>query len=164
MHNKRCCASVCGFKTLRDSFFASELFSLASRMMWLLRTCIKSLKKSTLTRCAYLDIPLRAAGKRGVGWGFLSIWKYKTKRSFRVSVCFATLVSTSEAKRSSVTYRLCPLFFVYFRSCLAHLTFNPLLFLESFPRLLAQIGMVRRFSFGRRSPPAGLVLCVDPGV
>lgn len=50
-------------------------------------TRIRSRKKSTLTRWAYLEMPWRATGSSGVGTGFFSMRKYRTKRSFRVSVC-----------------------------------------------------------------------------
>jgi len=35
----------------------------------------RSRKKSTLTRCENLEIPCSAAGRSGVGYGFLRIWK-----------------------------------------------------------------------------------------
>jgi hypothetical protein len=52
-----------------------------------LSTCIRSLKKSMLTRCAYFAMPWSAAGSNSVGAGFFRIRKYNTNRSFNVSVC-----------------------------------------------------------------------------
>lgn len=58
-----------------------------SLVMSSLRTFIRSLKKSMLTRWANREMPCSAEGSRGVGCGDFRILKYRTKRSFRVSVC-----------------------------------------------------------------------------
>lgn len=61
--------------------------SVVSMLIKSFKTCIRSLKKSILTKWANLAIPERAAGRRFVGVGLFKIRKYKAKRSFRVSVC-----------------------------------------------------------------------------
>jgi len=54
----------------RSAIAASSSMAIRS-----LSTFIRSLKKSMFTRCANLDIPDNAAGRRGVGVGFFNIRK-----------------------------------------------------------------------------------------
>lgn len=83
MHCNRCRVKL---RSLGAGSTASSP-SLVSNEVKSFSACKRSRKKSILTKCANFAMPVRAAGRSGLGRVFFNTRKYRANRSFSVSVC-----------------------------------------------------------------------------